>query len=223
MIAVITPRSSSFKNPLEYLEFGRDGMQRGRVAWMEFHNLATRNPKLAACFMAATAAGSVSGTEKPVYHFSVSFDIDDPVDEATMRRVAERTRRDMGLLEYECVVVAHQDRSHPHLHFLVNLVHPERGTLWRDWRDYYRLERSLRAQEVELGLRVVPGWNAPVPSLALGRDGLESEPQNARWIKPRPGLSRGDDVFLQDVTVRAAPVLQRARSWAEIERGLALK
>jgi hypothetical protein len=188
---------------------------------MEFHNLATRNPKLAACFMAATAAGSVSGTEKPVYHFSVSFDIDDPVDESIMRCVAERTRRDMGLLEYECVVVAHQDRSHPHLHFLVNLVHPERGTLWRDWRDYYRLERSLRAQEVELGLRVVPGWNAPVPSLALGRDGLESQRQNARWIKPRPGLRRGDDALLQDVTVRAAPVLQRARSWAEIERGLA--
>jgi hypothetical protein len=221
LIAVITPRSTSFKNPLEYLEFGRDGMQQGRAAWMEFHNLATRNTKLAACFMAATAAGSVSGTEKPVYHFSVSFDIDDPVDEVIMRRVAERTRRDMGLLEYECVVVAHQDRSHPHLHFLVNLVHPERGTLWRDWRDYYRLERSLRAQEVELGLRVVPGWNAPVPSLARERDGLASQPQNARWIKPRPGLRRGDDAFLRDVTVRAAHVLQRARSWADIERGLA--
>jgi predicted nucleic acid-binding Zn ribbon protein len=221
LIGAISPRSTSFKNPLEYLEFGRDRMQRGRAAWMEFHNLATRNPQLAACFMAATAAGSVSGTKKPVYHFCVSFDIDDPVDEATMRRVAERTRRDMGLLEYECVVVAHQDRSHPHLHFVVNLVHPERGTLWRDWRDYFRLERSLRAQEVELGLRIVPGWNAPVPSLARGRDGLEAHPQNARWIKPRPGPRRGDEAFLRDMIVRAAPVLQWARSWAEIERGLA--
>jgi hypothetical protein len=221
LIGVISPRSSSFKNPLEYLELGRDGKQRGRAAWMEFHNLATRNSKLAACFMAATAAGSVSGTETPVYHFSVSFDIDDPVDEWTMRRVAERTRRDMGLLEYQCVVVAHQDRSHPHLHFLVNLVHPERGTLWRDWRDYYRLERTLRAQEVELGLRVVPGWNAPVPLLARGGNGLENEPQNERWMKPRLGPRRGDDAFLRDMIVRAAPVLQRARSWAEIERGLA--
>lgn len=221
MIGVISPRSSSFKNPLEYLELGRDRMQRGRAAWMEFHNLATRNPKLAACFMAATAAGSVSGTEKPVYHLSVSFDIDDPVDGATMRRVAERTRRDMGLLDYQCVVVAHQDRSHPHLHFLVNLVHPERRTLWRDWRDYHRLERSLRAQEVELGLRIVPGWNAPVPSLARGRDGLEAQPQNARWVRPRPGPRRGDKAFLRDMIVRAAPVLQRADSWADIERGLA--
>lgn len=186
---------------------------------MEFHNLATHNPMLAACFMAATAAGSVSGTEKPVYHFSVSFDIDDPVDEAIMRRVAERTRRDMGLLEYQCVVVAHQDRSHLHLHFVVNRVHPGRRTLWRDWQDYYRLERSLRAQEVELGLRVVPGWNAPVPSLPLGRDGLERQPQDARWIKPSLGPHRGDEAFLRDMIVRAAPAL-RADSWAEIERGL---
>jgi predicted nucleic acid-binding Zn ribbon protein len=221
LIAVISPRGTSFKYLLRYLEFGRDGKQRGRAAWMEFHNLATRNPELAACFMAATAAGSVSGTKKPVYHFCVSFDIDDPVDEAIMRQVAERTRRDMGLLEYQCVVVAHQDRSHLHLHFVVNRVHPERRTLWRDWQDYYRLERSLRAQEVELGLRIVPGWNAPVPSLVPGRDGMERHPQDAPWIKPRSGPRRGDDAFLQDVTVRAAPVLQRARSWAEIERGLA--
>lgn len=219
MIAVVSPRGSSFKHLLRYLEFGRDGKQRGRAAWMEFHNLATRNPNLAACFMAATAAGSVSGTEKPVYHFSVSFDIDDPVDEATMRRVAERTRRDMGLLEYQCVIVAHQDRSHLHLHFVVNRVHPERGTLWRDWRDYHRLERSLRAQEVELGLRIVPGWNAPVPSLARDRDGLGAQPQNERRIKPSPGPRRGDEAFLRDMIVRAAPVL-RADSWAEIERGL---
>lgn len=220
MIAVISPRGTSFKYLLRYLEFGRDGKERGRAAWMEFHNLATRNPELAACFMAATAAGSVSGTTKPVYHFCVSFDIDDPVDEAIMRQVAERTRRDMGLLAYQCVVVAHQDRSHLHLHFVVNRVHPERRTLWRDWQDYYRLERSLRAQEVELGLRVVPGWNAPVPSLACEWDGLEAQPQNARWIRPRPGPRRGDEAFLRDMIVRAAHVLQRADSWAEIERGL---
>jgi hypothetical protein len=219
LIAVVSPRGSSFKHLLRYLEFGRDGKQRGRAAWMEFHNLATHNPMLAACFMAATAAGSVSGTEKPVYHFSVGFDIDDPVDEAIMRRVAERTRRDMGLLEYQCVVVAHQDRSHLHLHFVVNRVHPERRTLWRDWQDYYRLERSLRAQEVELGLRIVPGWNAPVQSLARDRDGLGAQPQNERRIKPSSGPRRGDEAFLRDMIVRAAPVL-RADSWAEIERGL---
>lgn len=172
--------------------------------------------------MGATANGSVSGTRTPVYFFSVSFDIDDPVDEAMMRRVARRTLRDMGLEEHEAVVVAHKDRSHPHLHFIVNRVHPTRFVLWRKWWDYGRLERSLRAQEVELGLRVVPGRHAPVPSLDRTREGhTEDWQRGARWIKPLPGPKRGDRAFLQDVTKRAAPILAQVRSWATLESGLA--
>ena len=221
MIAAIHPLSRSFKVPIRYVEVGRDGRQR-RVAWAETYNLPTRDLELAACFMGATANGSVSGTRTPVYFFSVSFDIDDPVDEAMMGRVARRTLRDMGLEEHEAVVAAHRDRSHPHLHFVVNRVHPERATLWRKWWDYPRLERSLRAQEVELGLRVVPGWHAPVPTLDRAREGhTEGWQPGARWIKPLPGPKRGDRAFLQDVTERAAPILAQARSWAALESGLA--
>ncbi|HEX6909513.1 MAG TPA: relaxase/mobilization nuclease domain-containing protein [Longimicrobium sp.] len=164
----------------------------------------------------------MSGTRTPVYFFSVSFDIDDPVDEAMMGRVARRTLRDMGLEEHEAVVVAHKDRSHPHLHFIVNRVHPTRFVLWRKWWDYGRMERSLRAQEVELGLRVVPGRHAPVPSLDRTREGhTEGWQRGARWIKPLPGPKRGDRAFLQDVTERAAPILAQVRSWAALESGLA--
>lgn len=221
MIGAIGPLSRSFKVSIRYVEVGRDGQQ-NRVAWAKTYNLPTRDLELAACFMGATANGSVSGTRTPVYFFSVSFDVDDPVDEAMMRRVARRTLRDMGLEEHEAVVVAHKDRSHPHLHFIVNRVHPERAKLWRKWWDYPRLERSLRAQEVELGLRVVPGRHAPVPSLDRTRDGLtDGSQRGAQWIKPLPGPKRGDQEFLQDVTERAGEFLAQARSWAELESGLA--
>lgn len=211
MIASIQPLSRSFKVPVRYVEVGRDGRQ-SRVAWAETYNLPTRDLELAACFMGATANGSVSGTRTPVYFFSVSFDIDDPVDEAMMRRVATRTLRDMGLEEHEAIVVAHKDRSHPHLHFIVNRVHTTRFVLWRKWWDYGRMERSLRAQEVELGLRVVPGRHAPVPSLDRAREGhTEGWQPGARWIKPLPGPKRGDRAFLQDVTERAAPILAQPR------------
>lgn len=221
MIAAIHPLSRSFKVPVRYVVVGRDGRQ-NRVAWAETYNLPTRDLELAACFMGATANGSVSGTRTPVYFFSVSFDIDDPVDEAMMGRVARRTLRDMGLEEHEAIVVAHKDRSHPHLHFIVNRVHPTRFVLWRKWWDYARLERSLRAQEVELGLRVVPGRHAPVPSLDHAREGhTEGWQPGARWIKPLPGPKRGDRAFLQDVTERAAPILAQVRSWAALESGLA--
>ncbi|HEU4453877.1 MAG TPA: relaxase/mobilization nuclease domain-containing protein, partial [Longimicrobium sp.] len=223
MIGRIFPGGKSFKKLISYLSSGKGGRRPDRVAWTEFYNLPTRKPRVAACYMAATGRSSISCTPTPVYHFSVSFAPDDPVDEAMMRRVAERTLRDMGLAEYECAVFAHRDRSHLHLHFVVCRVHPERRTLFRNWRDRTRLEHSMRAQEVDLGLQVVPGWLAPVPAaMDRARDRLAQgrEPE-ARWLKPRPGPRRGDSTFLQDVTERAAPVLAEARSWAELERGLA--
>jgi hypothetical protein len=222
VIGAIHPLGCGFKGPVLYAEVGRAGSRQNRVAWAETYNLPTRDLELAACFMGATANGSVSGTRTPVYFFSVSFDVDDPVDEAMMGRVARRTLRDMGLEEHEAVVVAHKDRSHPHLHFIVNRVHPTRFVLWRKWWDYGRLERSLRAQEIELGLRVVPGRHAPVPSLDRTREGhTEGWQRGARWIKPLPGPKRGDRAFLQDVTERAAPILAQARSWAALGSGLA--
>jgi len=223
VIGWINPEGESFGGLISYIETGKGGRHPGRVAWREFYNLPTCKPRVAACYMAATGRSSISCTRTPVYHFSVSFAPDDPVDEAMMRRVTERTLRDMGLEEYECAVFAHRDRSHVHLHFVVCRVHPVRRTLWRNWRDRTRLEYSLRAQEVEFGLQVVPGWLAPVPApVDRARDGLaQGQEPEARWLKPRPAPRRGDATFLQDVTERASSVLAQARSWAELERGLA--
>jgi hypothetical protein len=222
VIGHTNPTGNGFKGLLSYLETGRDGTQRPeeRVAWMEFQNLPTRNAQVAACMMRATADASVSGSKKPLYHFSVSLAPDDPADRATLRRVADRTLRDLGLADYEAVVVAHKDRAHQHLHFVVNRVHPERRTLWSPWRDRYKLESSLRSQERELGLQVVPGHLEPVyvrdipELLAQGRDPNER-------VRPRSGPVRGDAAFLKDVQARASPVLEGARSWAEAQRGLA--
>ncbi|HEX6371135.1 MAG TPA: relaxase/mobilization nuclease domain-containing protein [Longimicrobium sp.] len=214
----------SFRKLVSYLKTGKDGrqQQRDRVDWVEFRNLPTRNPDTAACMMAATAGESVSGTRDPVYHFSVSCDPGDPVDSVSLQRVADRLIRDLELEEYQVLIFAHKDRAHPHLHFVVNRVHPERHTLWRTWKDYPRIERSLRAQEQELGLRIVPGWNSVVVRSEDG--GLRVPPEyetGFQRVYPRSGPGRGSADFLREVTARAAPVLEQSRSWAELERGLA--
>jgi hypothetical protein len=215
----------SFKKTCSYLATGEDGLQleRDRVLWVECFDLPTRSWEVASCMMAATASTSVSNAPKPVYHFSISCHPDDPVDAKTLRWIARRTIRDMGLRGYQVVVFAHKDRAHLHLHFVVNRVHPERGTLWSMWRDCYRLEHSLRAQERELGLQVVPGWLAPTPAIEGLSAGVEGPGQEGtvRWLRPSPGPRRGDDDFLRQVAERATPVLERAQSWADVERGLA--
>jgi hypothetical protein len=210
VIGNVNQLGKGFKGVASYLESGKDGQQWDRVEWIESRNLPTRDPQTAARVMAATARDS-ERTAAPVYHFSISFDPGDPVDRDAMRRVADRTLRDLGLQDHQALIVAHRDTAHPHVHVVVNRVHPETARAWSNFRDFPRIERSLRAQEVELGLRVVPGKHARVPE----RDAPVQAPG------PAPRAGRGDAAFLADVQERATPILQRARSWAEVEQGLA--
>src|SRR5690349_4885232 len=60
----------------------------------------------------------------------------------------------------------------------VNRVHSKTYIVWSMWYDYPRIERSLREQELELGLRVTPGHLAKVPG----------SPE----LRPKPQLQRRD-------------------------------
>jgi hypothetical protein len=138
------------------LVHGRTGLEEGRIGWASARNLPTDDPELAATLMRATAAQNVR-VEKPVYHLALAFDPDDPVDRATMERVADRVLARLGLEEHQALIVAHRDREHPHLHILVNRVHPETGKVWDRWQDMPTIQQVLREEERALGLREVPG------------------------------------------------------------------
>ena len=159
MIAV-SSSGKSFRALAAYLASGRTGEERDRVAWSSSRNLPTNDPELAATFMRATAAKS-DRIEKPVYHIVFSFDPSDSVDRAAMERVANRALDRLGLSEHQIVMVAHQDREHPHLHVFVNRVHPETGKAWERWKDQPLIQQVLREEEIALGLRRVPGSLSP--------------------------------------------------------------
>lgn len=190
-----------------YLQTGRHHVHpEQRVTWMEFRNLPTARLDVAVRLMEGASSRS-KATRKPVLHLSISFAPGDPVDAELMRRVMLRTLADQGLEEHQAVIVAHHDTENPHVHAMVNRVHPETGRAWKGSWSRVRAEASLRRQELELGLRVVPGWLAPVPG----------QPE----LRPRLRLARGSSEFLREVQERATPVCERARSWSELERGLA--
>jgi hypothetical protein len=200
MIFKANPLGKSFKGLISYLEKGKDGLQEGRMEWAEFRNLPTRDPQVAARIMAATSRLS-ERTEKPVYHFSVSFALDDNVTRETMRRVADSVLRDLGLEKHQAVVTSHRDTAHQHMHFAVNSVHPEKHRAWNKWQDWKRGRESLRVLEKELGLRQVPN--------------------------PEQRRERVQDVqqqrapLLERAREHAAPHFRHAASWGELERGLA--
>ncbi|MGH9889216.1 MAG: relaxase/mobilization nuclease domain-containing protein, partial [bacterium] len=150
----VSSSSRSFASLGKYLVIGRDKVEEGRVAWTSARNLPTDDPEVAAKIMRATAAQNVR-VSQPVYHLALSFDPRDAVDRTAMERVANRVLGELKLQEHQAIVVAHADRAHPHLHILVNRVHPETGRVWDRWQDYPTIQRVLREEERALGLRQV--------------------------------------------------------------------
>src|SRR5881296_1692310 len=152
----VSSSNKSFRVLARYLSEGRTGEEQNRVAWVASRNLPTEDPELAARIMRATAAQNVR-VKEPVYHVALSFDPGDVVDRAAMERVADRVVETLGLQEHQVLIVAHADRDHPHVHLLINRVHPETGKVWSRWQDYPAIQRVLREEEEALGLRRVPG------------------------------------------------------------------
>ena len=147
----VSSSSRSFKSLGNYLVVGRGGEEPNRVAWSKARNLPTDDPQLAAKIMRATAAQNVR-VDQPVYHLALSFDPRDAVDRQQMERVADRVLSELGLRDYQSLIVAHGDRQHSHLHILINRIHPLSHKAWDRWQDYAVVQRVLREEERALGL-----------------------------------------------------------------------
>jgi hypothetical protein len=197
--------AKSFGALAHYLANGRSGNDPERVAWSSSRNLPTAEPELAGKIMRATASQNVR-VAQPGYHVALSFDPGDAVDRATMERVADRTIAALGLTGHQALIVCHRDRDHPHMHLLINRVHPETGLVWNRWQDRAVIQKVLREEEIALGLRVTPGRLGPPErnqlELRLG-DEASLDPINNREAegphKPEPTsthrkLSRTDEL-----------------------------
>lgn len=205
---------NGFRGLLDYLLAGADGQQHDRVEWLSVRNLATEDPALLPAILRSTAAQS-ERVEKPVYHLVISLDPNERVGPKAFEQIVERTLRDLQLEEHQAVLVAHRDTEHPHVHVMLNRVHPETRIAWDNRHDWARIERSLRHQERELGLREVPGRHYVLPGQERYREvGLSS---GARLEAARTG----EKPFGEQVRELARDSLRKAQTWDEVHRELA--
>ena len=157
----------------EYLLDGKSG--RDRVEWTSTRNLPTEDPRYAAAVMRATAEQNPR-VQKPVYHLSLSASPGEQISKEKWEQIADRVLKRLGLDDRQALVVAHNDTRHPHVHLMVNRVHPEHLKAWHDGHDYRRIEKALRHIERDLKLREVPGHHyqlagQPPPERARTTDG----------------------------------------------------
>lgn len=222
MIGKVPRPGRGFRGLVSYLLHGagRGSASAGRVAWTASRNLLVDDPDRAPALMRMTAAKSVR-VARPVYHFVISWRHDEGASLDVMRRVADATCRDLGLDEHQRLYIAHRDTRNPHVHVVVNRVHPETGIAWQTSHDYRRIEQSLARQARELGLDVVPGRHNGArhdPHLARrAKDGAYSQARREGGKLPRGRLAK-DEINRFKIILR--PVFEDARSWAELEDGL---
>lgn len=97
--------------------------------------------------------GSVSKAP-PVWHSSLSWAKSERPDEAEMMRAVRSYLDHAGLgIEkgYQTSIVQHTDTLHPHVHIVVNLVHPDTGKQADPFRDRQKAQAWARDYERERG------------------------------------------------------------------------
>ncbi|TWT95411.1 Relaxase/Mobilization nuclease domain protein [Botrimarina colliarenosi] len=161
MVPKIHPKRQNFRSTASYLLKGRDASHAGRVAWTSTRNLATHDPDMAWRVMAATsmdqarlkAQAGVPNTGRKsldhVLHFTLSWHPEEAakLDKREMLRAAHTVLRVMGAQEHQSLVVAHNDRPQPHVHVMVNRVHPRDGRMLSS--SFEKLKASRWAEEYE--------------------------------------------------------------------------
>ena len=209
----VSSSGASFRGLAAYLRLGRSGEELGRVAWSAERNLPTDDIELAGKIMRETAAQN-RRVQEPVYHFVLSFDRRDAVSRSDMERIVDRVLAAHKLSEHQALLVAHKDRSHAHIHVMVNRVHPDTLRAWDRWHDMVVTQRVLREEERNLGLRVIPGRLTPV----VGRSpAIEAElAASLRLSDTRP---RADVSLLERARERLSD-WRRATSWADLAKRL---
>lgn len=171
---------------------------RGRL--LALYNLASDSPEAAASEMTVAAAQSTRTTQ-PVMHISVSYAEGEQPTPEQMRADARRVLKSLGLSENQAVVIAHNDKDHPHFHIAVNRVGPD-GKAVSDSQSYAKIEDALRRIEAERGWASVEGRHAPSPVTG----------------ERMRGHRRSREPYQPDVPERVRQALLTATSWKDLHR-----
>ena len=168
----IAQRGTSFKGASLYYLHDKRGNDKDshrtsseRVAWTKTRNITSDNAEFAFRIMSATAmdkdrlkaqAGVKNTGNKSkgdVYSYSLAWHPEEKgkFSQADMLEAVDQSLKALGAQDHQAVIIAHQDTAHPHVHVVLNMVHPQNGknlNLSNDrnkldkWANIYRKSRG---------------------------------------------------------------------------------
>lgn len=139
MVPVIASNGASFRGAFDYYFHDVKARTTARIAWTQTLNMLTDCVDKAWKVMAYTAKNQsrlkeASGQKatgnklrKPVFAYSLSWHPEQTPDRETMLSAAKESLEKLGLSEHQIMIAAHRDQPQPHIHIVVNTVHPVSG------------------------------------------------------------------------------------------------
>jgi len=192
MVPKVAKKGTSFKGAGLYYLHDKQSDTAERVEFTHTENLPTDNAETALKCMTHTAmrqneikaANGAARTGRkltyPVYTYSLSWAPDEQPTQEQMIAAGQETLKTLGLDDHEVLMVAHNDEPHPHLHLIVNRVHPETGKAAALSNDHLTLSRWAEAHEKEQG------------KIRCEQRVINNEARrNKRFVKDRRSLDKG--------------------------------
>ncbi|MEO1650004.1 MAG: relaxase/mobilization nuclease domain-containing protein [Pseudomonadota bacterium] len=172
---------------------------------------------------------------KPVYSMSLSFPPGDPhATKDNMLKAADEVRNVLGIKDHQCLIVEHTDTKHPHVHLIINRVHPTTGKYASVSNDRLKLSEWALDWERRHGKVVCPSREPNQQQRAENREAKQAAraagdcTAKSGYVKNR-GLPQSEIDFWNEhgsanlSTVRAARSERQKRDWAEHHRVTASK
>ncbi len=134
-----------------------------RVPWTATRNLVNEDPEKAIDEMWHTAELAehlkrLSGhdqrgrkNDNPVKTLSLAWAPHQSPTRGQMEAAADSFLQSMGWQECQALLIPHNDEPHPHLHIILNRVHPETGLTLNDWQERKRAQRWALEWEKDEG------------------------------------------------------------------------
>jgi len=110
-------------------------------------------------WMGSTAALNKRIRKSAAVHYVMSLPSQDAKKSTPefWRNVAPRVLDALDMAEHEAMFVVHKDTDNPHMHVMINRVHPTKETAVDPFRDLIALEELNRKLEKEFNLKSEPG------------------------------------------------------------------
>ena len=241
MVPGMNKPTMSFKSAEEYYahdkteaELGEDGkpipiprIERtsNRVAWFSTRNLMAENSLTARNIMIATALSAerlkreagikATGrkTNKPVQDLTLAWHPGETPTRPEMEAAANEVIKLLGIEEHQIAIYCHRDRPHPHIHLLINRVHPHTGKTATFSNAHRKLDKWANQYEMRRGNIVTKQRAAKFRRMAKAkeiwpddaerrahveqkrkeaRERSPTRPKNKRWDKLKAAQARAD-------------------------------